>query len=85
MYDREDLEADGVELGEWYKDEDWHQIWWLEVLNEKGLFLFSFDQVKIYNLFEDYPDRMTAEEVEIFDRENPYWQDFFRDRKEGQE
>lgn len=85
MYVREDLEDDGVELGEWYKDEEWHQIWWLEVLNEKGLWLFSFDREKIYNLFEDYPDKLTAEEVEIFDREQPYWADFFRDRKEGQE
>lgn len=85
MYVREDLEDDGVELGEWYKDEDWHQIWWLEVLNEKGLWLFSFDRERIYNLFEDYPDKLTAEEVEIFDREQPYWADFFRDRKEGQE
>ena len=85
MYVREDLEDDGVELGEWYKDEDWHQIWWLEVMNEKGLWLFSFDREKIYNLFEDYPDKLTAEEVEIFDREQPYWADFFRDRKEGQE
>lgn len=85
MYDRDDLEADGVELGEWYKDEPWHQIWWLEVLNEKGLWLFSFDKEKIYNLFEDYPDRMSEEEVAIFDREQPFWADFFRSRKEGQE
>ena len=54
-------------------------------MNEKGLWLFSFDREKIYNLFEDYPDKLTAEEVEIFDREQPYWADFFRDRKEGQE
>ena len=84
MYDRDDLEADGIELGEWYKDKPSDVIFWLEVLNAKGLFLFSFDQVKIYNMFEDYPQNMTAEEVEIFDRENPYWADFLRDRKEGQ-
>lgn len=74
----------GVETGDWYKDEKWHQIWWLEVLNEKGLWLFSFDKEKIYNLFEDYPWNMTDEEVAIFDREQPFWADFFRDRKEGQ-
>ena len=84
MFDKEELEADGVELGEWYKDEPWHQIGWFEVLNEIGLWLFSFDQVRIYNLFTDYPDNMTEKEVEIFDRENPYWAEFFRDRKEGQ-
>ena len=75
----------GIETGEWYKDEPWHQIWWLEVLNAKGLWLFSFDKEKIYNLFEDYPWSLTEEQVEIFDRENPYWADFFRERKEGQE
>lgn len=72
----------GVETGEWYKDEPGDKIWWLEVLNEKGLWLFSFDKEKIYNLFQDYPWKMTDEEVEIFDREQPYWAEFFRDRKE---
>ena len=74
----------GVETGEWYHDEPGQKIWWLEVLNEKGLWLFSFDKEKIYNLFEDYPWNMTDDEVAIFDAENPYWADFFRDRKEGQ-
>ena len=36
---------------------------------------------KIYNLFADYPHNMTAEEVKIFDNENPYWAAFFKDRK----
>ncbi len=44
---------------------------------------FSFDKKKIYNLWQDYPDNMTPEEVEIFDREQPFWADFFKDRKEG--
>lgn len=83
MSSKEILEAEGVELGEWYKDKPSDKIWWLEVLNEKGLWLFSFDQVKIYNLFSDYPERMTKEEVEIFNQENPYWAEFFG--KEGRE
>jgi hypothetical protein len=70
----------GLETGEWYKDEPWHQIWWLEVLNKKGLWLFSFDKVIIFNMFEDYPEKLTAEQKEIFDRENPYWADFFNGR-----
>lgn len=36
---------------------------------------------KIYNLFANYPHNMTAEEVKIFDKENPYWAAFFKDRK----
>ena len=38
----------------------------------------SFDKKKIYNLFADYPHNLTAEEKEIFDKENPYWCDFFK-------
>lgn len=72
----------GVETGDWYKDRPSDKIWWLEVLNEKGLWLFSFDKEKIYNMFSDYPWNMSAEEVEIFDEEQPYWAEFFRDRKE---
>jgi hypothetical protein len=45
------------------------------------LMLFTFDKEKFYNLFEDYPQNMTSEEVEIFDKENPYWAEFFSDRK----
>lgn len=71
----------GVETGDWYHDEPWQKVWWMEVLNEKGLFLFSFDKEKVYNLFEDYPEKLTPEEKEIFDRENPYWAEFFKDRQ----
>ena len=39
---------------------------------------FDFDKVKIYNLFADYPHNLTPEEKEIFDKENPYWCDFFK-------
>ena len=56
-------------------------IWWTEDLERVGRFLFSFDRIKIYNMFRDYPHNMTQEEVKIFDQENPYWADFFRDRK----
>lgn len=43
-----------------------------------GEFLFSFDKKKVFNLFEDYPDKLTPEQKELFDRENPFWKDFFR-------
>ncbi len=39
----------------------------------KGPFLFSFDKKKIYDYWRDYPDNMTAEEVELFDKEFPEW------------
>lgn len=50
---------------------------------KKGLHLFSIGyDGTIYNLFSDYPHKMRPEEISIFDRENPYWANFFSDRRE---
>lgn len=38
---------------------------------------FSFDKKKTYNMFEDYPWKLTEEEKAIFDKENPHWVVFF--------
>ena len=62
---------------DFYKDSEESKVWWIDKIGVIGEFLFSFDQKKIYNLFLDYPHNMTEEEVRIFDRENPYWRDFF--------
>ena len=64
-----------------YKNEPGDAILWVDDDEAKGEFLFSFDGEKIYNLFADYPQNMTEKEVEIFDRENPEWADFFKERK----
>lgn len=66
---------------DFYKDSEESKVWWIYRIGVIGEFLFSFDKKKIYNLFRDYPHNMTEEEVRIFDRENPYWRDFFSDRK----
>ena len=64
------------------KNKKTDRIWWVNNVGEQiGVFEFSFDQKKIYNLFEDYPHALTPEEIEIFDKENPEWADFFKDRK----
>ena len=80
---------------EFYKENENDQVWWVthyiqldenKELSEDnidkiiGEQLFSFDKKKIYNLFRDYPKELTKEEKEVFDRENPYWADFFKDR-----
>lgn len=57
------------------------QFRWLENPDRIGERLFTFDGVKVFNLFRDYPYALTAEEKAIFDAENPYWADFFKDRK----
>ena len=65
----------------WYKNEPADQIWWLDNSDERvGEFIFSFDRKKTFNLFADYPGKLTPEQKKIFDKENPYWAVFFSDR-----
>ena len=45
-----------------------------------GKMEFTFDKEHIYNLFRDYPYKLTPEEKTIFDKENPEWAAFFSDR-----
>ncbi|CAG5926396.1 Uncharacterised protein [Streptococcus pneumoniae] len=53
------------------------KTWWVDTSwYAKGLMLITFDRKKFYNLFEDYPQNMTSEEIEIFDKENPFWEGF---------
>lgn len=56
-------------------------IWWVDNASEvKGEWVFTFDKKTVFNMFEDYPHKLTPEQKEIFDKENPYWKDFFADR-----
>ena len=64
-------------LGDFYKKNKNDKIWWIDNIDTIGKFLFSFDKKTIFNLFADYPHNLTAEQKEIFDKENPYWKDFF--------
>lgn len=65
-------------LSDFYHNEPDDKIWWVDNMEAIGEFLFSFDKKKIFNLFEDYPHKLTPEQKELFDRENPFWKDFFR-------
>ena len=64
-----------------YKKNENDKVLWVRDPEQKGVHEFTFDKQKIYNLFKDYPWALTADEKEIFDKENPYWADFFKDRK----
>lgn len=64
-------------LSDFYKKNKKDIIWWVENLDIRGQLLISFDKKKLFNLFEDYPHNLTKEQKEIFDKENPYWSDFF--------
>ena len=63
---------------DFYKENDTDRVWWVDTVDNIGLYLFSFDRKKIYNLFSDYPHKLSAEEKRIFDEENPYWKAFFK-------
>lgn len=63
-----------------YKEKPTDQIWWVDNTGGKvGEHLFSFDKKKVFNLFADYPHNLTPKQKEIFDRENPFWADFFKE------
>lgn len=54
---------------------------WLPKSDKVGERLFTFDGKQIFNLFRDYPNVLTAEQKRVFDEANPFWVDFFKDRK----
>ena len=67
---------------DFYKNNKKDTIYWVDNYDIIGEFLFSFDKKTIYNLFRDYPYKLNKEQKEIFDKENPYWADFFSERNE---
>ena len=64
----------------WFKNKKTDKIWWKDTSDRDGVWIFSFDKMKEYNMFRDYPMKLSAEEKEIFDSENPYWAEYFKDR-----
>lgn len=69
-----------MQNNQFYKNNASDNIWWIDSEN-RGEWLFSFDKKNIFNMFSDYPWKLTPEQKEIFDKENPYWKEFFKDRK----
>lgn len=64
----------------WYKKNKSDQIWWLDNSDETvGEWVFSFDKKTQFNMFADYPHKLTEEQRRIFDDENPHWAEFFAD------
>ena len=62
-----------------YKKKRDNKVWWLK--EQGGEHKFSFDKEIVYNLMTDYPDKLTPEQKEIFDNENPYWVKYFQNKK----
>lgn len=70
-----------MEKYDFIKNEPGDVIWWVDNPDQKGVWLFSFDKKNVFNMFRDYPAKLTKKQKEIFDKENPYWADFFKDRQ----
>lgn len=70
-----------MESDKWYKNNNNNKVWWYDNSDVVGVFLFSFDKIKVYNLYRDYPYRLSDKEKEVFDKENPFWANFFNDRR----
>lgn len=75
--------GENEESNKWTKKNESDQIWWLDNTGVIGEWIFSFDRVKEFDMFQDYPYKLTKDQKEIFDRENPYWANFFRDRSKN--
>lgn len=63
-----------------YKKNRGDKIWWVDTIGVKGLLEISFDKKTILNLWQDYPEKFSKEQLELFAKENPYWADFFSSR-----
>ena len=67
-------------IEEFYKNNPGDKVYWVDNPDTKGVRLFSFDKKQVFNIFSDYPHKLTKQQREVFDRENPEWRDFFADR-----
>ena len=62
---------------QFYKRHEGDKIWWVRLPNEKGRILFSFDKKEVFNIYgEDFWQKLTKEQRELFAKENPEWAKF---------
>ena len=66
---------------EFYKKKRTDIIWWVK--EQGGEHLFSFDKINVFDLMTDYPKKLTPQQKEIFDKENPYWVKYFQKKNIG--
>ncbi len=64
----------------YFKNNKSDKIWWKDTSDCDGEWIFSFDKKTEFNMFADYPHNLSAEQKQIFDKENPYWAEFFEER-----
>lgn len=70
-----------VQSNKLFKNNPTDKIWWVDTSEQDGVWEFTFDKKEVFNMFRDYPHKLTPEQKAIFDKENPFWADFFSDRQ----
>lgn len=65
---------------EFYKENRGDKVWHVDFIKQCGMHAVSFDKKRILFLFGDYPLKFTPEQKELFDKENPYWANFFESK-----
>lgn len=78
----------GRNIYTFYKKNKGDKIYWVAhdvidpITNELdvvyGGLLISFDHHNMLSLWTDYPGKFTPEQKALFDKENPFWADFFK-------
>ncbi len=84
----------GRNIYTFYKKNKGDKIYWVDhdVIHSdtgelsviEGELIISFDRHNMLDLWRDYPWNFTPEQKALFDKENPYWADFF-ERRNGTE
>lgn len=73
IWDDGDYETSPYKEYEFFQREKGNLIWRIDCFEDEkriiGNFRFSFDRKKVFNFWQDYPDKLTPEQVEIFKRE----------------
>lgn len=55
-----------------YKENDEDKIYWVDFRGDYfGFLMFTFDGKTFFNYYADYPEKLSAEQKNIFDNENP--------------
>ena len=70
-YSREEAEKEYGQLSDFYKNDPKSKIWEAGAIGRFGPTFFSFDKIKIYQFWEDFPWNLTDEEIYIFTKEDP--------------
>lgn len=66
-----------------YKKHENDTVFWVRhTEGAYGRHVITFDKENFINLFTDYPQKLTPEQKEAFDRENPYWAEILNEGPE---